>query len=325
MIGPTRNPARHGRDLAAIERNDLATFAPVFARFPRRPSGQALAGLADHPFLDDRVALEPRPASRPRGAGSSHRRPKIGTTRKWPAADARRPPRSRAILRRLPPGEPGSDGLAVAPSWHLASPQSQPHGDPAGRGACRGATPMVSKAELWTLARRTLDARTIPNRPPERTSNEPGIGAPCVVCQVPIAPAEEAVGLQYVRDERYPEVDTFHAHLRCAAVLELVRDQPVPAQAGRQASEGGEADEAHKVTVSRSVTGRSAGERRPFTLSGPITWWSHGTRELSILDRNVQLAPHVPLLGVELGVSIVVAGYHDPLTSQMVVTRLLLV
>ena len=219
------------------------------------------------------------------------------------------------------------DGPAVALSWHLA-PASTPTrmGNTRCRGACRGATPMLSATELRTLARRTLDAGTLPNRPPDRTSSGPGISASCIVCQVPIPDTEVEYELQYVRNGGDLRFAKFHCHIRCAAALELVRGEPAPANAEYQASRRDEADDSPKataVTVSNS-TGPSGVERRPFTLSGPITWWSPGTRALSILDRNVQVAPHVSLLGLELGVSIVVAGYHDPPTGQMVVTRLLL-
>jgi hypothetical protein len=70
----------------------------------------------------------------------------------------------------------------------------------------------------------------------------------------------------------------------------------------------------------------SPGERVrvPFTLAGPITYWMVATRELSIRSQDLRLAPHVSTMGVELGVQVVVAGYHDPTTGQRVVTRLLL-
>ena len=85
-----------------------------------------------------------------------------------------------------------------------------------------------------------------------------------------------------------------------------------------------DAPQASQVTRRHIVTDKKDGDRRtPFTLSGPITRWSLATRELSVLDRNVQLAPHVSPQGLELGLRIVVAGYHDPSTGEMVVTRLL--
>jgi hypothetical protein len=77
-------------------------------------------------------------------------------------------------------------------------------------------------------------------------------------------------------------------------------------------------------TASKTAQPAGAGDRRPFTLSGRITQWSAASRELSIFNRDVQLAPHVSLAGLELGIPIVVAGYHDPATGGMVVTRLLI-
>jgi hypothetical protein len=65
-------------------------------------------------------------------------------------------------------------------------------------------------------------------------------------------------------------------------------------------------------------------ERVPFSLTGPITYWMVATRELCIHSQDLRLAPHVSTVGLELGVQVVVAGYHDPTTGQRVVTRLLL-
>ena len=74
----------------------------------------------------------------------------------------------------------------------------------------------------------------------------------------------------------------------------------------------------------RKLAPLAPGERMPFTLAGPITYWMVATRELSIRSQDLQLAPHVPTVGLELGVQVVVAGYRDPSTGQTVVTRLLL-
>jgi hypothetical protein len=68
----------------------------------------------------------------------------------------------------------------------------------------------------------------------------------------------------------------------------------------------------------------SSGDRVPFSLAGPISCWMVATRELSIRSQDLRLAPRVSTVGLELGVQVVVAGYHDPTTGQMVVTRLLL-
>jgi hypothetical protein len=72
------------------------------------------------------------------------------------------------------------------------------------------------------------------------------------------------------------------------------------------------------------VTGASPGDRVPFTLTGPITYWMLATRELTIRSQDLRLAPRVSTVGLELGVPVVVAGYHDPTTGQMIVTQLLL-
>jgi hypothetical protein len=68
----------------------------------------------------------------------------------------------------------------------------------------------------------------------------------------------------------------------------------------------------------------SPGDRVPFSLTGPISYWMVATRELCIDSQDLRLAPRVPAVGLEPGVHVVVAGYHDPTTGQKVVTRLLL-
>ncbi len=68
----------------------------------------------------------------------------------------------------------------------------------------------------------------------------------------------------------------------------------------------------------------ASGNRRPFTLSGSVTHWIATTRELSIRGQDLVLTPFVPTGELALGLEVVVAGYHDPSTGQMVVTRLLL-
>jgi hypothetical protein len=79
-----------------------------------------------------------------------------------------------------------------------------------------------------------------------------------------------------------------------------------------------------KNAALRKLAPPDPGKRMPFTLAGPITYWMVATRELSICSQDLQLAPHVPTVGLELGVQVVVAGYRDPSTGQTVVTRLLL-
>jgi hypothetical protein len=68
----------------------------------------------------------------------------------------------------------------------------------------------------------------------------------------------------------------------------------------------------------------SPGDRVSFSLAGPISYWMVATREPSIRSQDLRLAPNVSTVGLGLGVQVVVAGYHDPTTGQMVVTRLLL-
>jgi hypothetical protein len=63
-------------------------------------------------------------------------------------------------------------------------------------------------------------------------------------------------------------------------------------------------------------------DRRPFRLMGPVTRWSPGTSEVSILDHALELAPRVSTREIALGVPVAVAGYHDPATDRWVVTRL---
>jgi hypothetical protein len=63
--------------------------------------------------------------------------------------------------------------------------------------------------------------------------------------------------------------------------------------------------------------------RQPFTLAGAITAWNAGTRELTILGYALRLAPIVSTSGLDPGRSIVVAGFRESSTGEMVVTRVL--
>jgi hypothetical protein len=76
--------------------------------------------------------------------------------------------------------------------------------------------------------------------------------------------------------------------------------------------------------TARPGNSASPGDRVPFSLAGPIAYWMVATRELSIRSQDLRLAPHVSTVGLERGVQVIVAGYHDPTTGQMVVTRLFL-
>jgi len=62
--------------------------------------------------------------------------------------------------------------------------------------------------------------------------------------------------------------------------------------------------------------------RQPFTLAGPISYWNHTTRELTILGRDLMLVPHLSTVGLDSGRQVIVGGYHDASTGRMVVTRL---
>ena len=61
---------------------------------------------------------------------------------------------------------------------------------------------------------------------------------------------------------------------------------------------------------------------KPFELSGAITKWHAMTRTLSVDGLELVLAAHIPTVGLEPGLRVVVTGYRAVRTGRMVITQL---
>ena len=61
---------------------------------------------------------------------------------------------------------------------------------------------------------------------------------------------------------------------------------------------------------------------KPFELSGAITKWHAVKRTLSVDGRELVLAAHIPTVGLEPGLRVVVTGYCAVRTGRMVITQL---
>jgi len=78
---------------------------------------------------------------------------------------------------------------------------------------------------LREKARAVIQNGKLPSRAPDRTWGGPGVGAPCVICELPVRPNEMEFEIQFARDGDNPGLDKFHVHIRCFAAWELERGQ----------------------------------------------------------------------------------------------------
>jgi hypothetical protein len=63
----------------------------------------------------------------------------------------------------------------------------------------------------------------LPARRPDRTWGGPGVGAPCIVCELPVTKDQLEFEIQFARDGDNPGLDKFHIHIRCFAAWEFER------------------------------------------------------------------------------------------------------
>jgi hypothetical protein len=82
----------------------------------------------------------------------------------------------------------------------------------------------VNLAEL-SARRRVPSFRTVSFRaaPPDRTWGGPGVGAVCVICDLPVRPTEMEFEIQFQRNGENPGLDKYHVHIRCFAAWEFER------------------------------------------------------------------------------------------------------
>ena len=76
---------------------------------------------------------------------------------------------------------------------------------------------------LREKARAVIQNGKLPSRAPDRTWGGPGVGAPCVICELPVRPNEMEFEIQFARDGDNPGLDKYHVHIRCFAAWEFGR------------------------------------------------------------------------------------------------------
>lgn len=76
---------------------------------------------------------------------------------------------------------------------------------------------------LRDKARQAVEQRKLPNRQPDWMWRGPGIGAPCVMCDVPVETDEMEFQAQFAREGGAPYFDVYHLQVRCYSAWELVR------------------------------------------------------------------------------------------------------
>jgi hypothetical protein len=86
---------------------------------------------------------------------------------------------------------------------------------------------MPDESRLRAQARAAVRDGKLPARAPDHTWGGPGIGAPCAVCDVPVAVEEMEFEIDFVLEGGAPGLDKYHVHIRCFAAWELERTKPV--------------------------------------------------------------------------------------------------
>jgi hypothetical protein len=82
---------------------------------------------------------------------------------------------------------------------------------------------MPDEPILRAKARAAVQSGKLPARRPDRTWGGPGIGAVCVICDLPVKREELEFEIQFEHDVNAPGLDKFHVHIRCFAAWEFER------------------------------------------------------------------------------------------------------
>jgi hypothetical protein len=85
---------------------------------------------------------------------------------------------------------------------------------------------MPDEKMLREKARAVVRDGKLPSRQPDRTWGGPGVGAPCAVCELPVAKDEMEFEIEFARDGDNVGLDKFHVHIRCFAAWEFERRTP---------------------------------------------------------------------------------------------------
>ena len=64
----------------------------------------------------------------------------------------------------------------------------------------------------------------LPTRLPDRVWGGPGVGAPCTVCDLPVADNDMEFEIQFKRNGNGDWLHACHVHVRCFAAWEFERD-----------------------------------------------------------------------------------------------------
>jgi hypothetical protein len=87
---------------------------------------------------------------------------------------------------------------------------------------------MPDEARLREQARTAIENGKLPSHAPDRTWGGPGVGAPCSVCEKPVAKDQLEFEVQFARNGDNPGLDKYHVHIRCFAAWEFERNKPRP-------------------------------------------------------------------------------------------------
>jgi hypothetical protein len=82
---------------------------------------------------------------------------------------------------------------------------------------------MPDEKSLREKARAAIKAGKLPTTRPDRTWGGPGVGAPCVVCDLPVTKDQLEFEIQFSHDGDNPGLDRYHVHVRCFAAWEFER------------------------------------------------------------------------------------------------------
>jgi hypothetical protein len=82
---------------------------------------------------------------------------------------------------------------------------------------------MPDETILREKAQVAMERGRIPKRRPDRMWGGPGVGAFCVVCELPVTKDELEFEIQFSHDGANPGLDKYHVHVRCFAAWEFER------------------------------------------------------------------------------------------------------
>ena len=85
---------------------------------------------------------------------------------------------------------------------------------------------MPDEKILREKARAAIKAGKVPSIRPDRTWGGPGVGAPCVVCDLPVTKDQLEFEIQFSHNGDNPGLDKYHVHVRCFAAWEFERTKP---------------------------------------------------------------------------------------------------